>query len=401
MMVHSSAVVLSALLLLAGISASVVGLHVVQVQRKPKTLNGYLDYAHREIHVRSKVGVSAGPSVVDVGVKNSDFFANITVGTPPQAFSVLLNTYMTGLWIPSALCPANKYTMCKDRRLYYQNLSSSYAGEGQQARYGGMVANLSSDTVNIANLSVTNQSFAEVVEYNYKYSSIPYDGVFGLNMAQQVFNNDTSIFTNMVAQTLIDSIVYGLYFVKNSSDPSKSGGLVIGGRDPSLYVGDLTYVNSTSATQWGFTVDEVVAIGSGDMPPLCKDGCVAFPDTGSHFIVANHRLMDSLHRHLGAIAFEDNYTYHFNCSGLETLPPVYFSIGKALFKVPWQSYVDKVKGSGGEDVCLSSFVGLDDLAGLSWYLGDAFFASVYVEFDVDNQRIGFAQLRTEVGLLWL
>lgn len=375
------------LLLLVGISAS---LHEVQVQRKPKTLNGYLNSAQREIHVHSKVGVSAGPSVVNVGVSNSDFFANVTVGTPPQAFSVLLNTYITGLWVPSSLCPKN---MCKNHRLYNHNQSSSYVSEGQQAACGGMMANLSSDTVNIADLSVTEQSFAEVVQYNYDDSSIPYDGVFGLNLAQQIFNNDTSIFTNMVTQKLIDSIVYGLYFVKNSSDPNKSGGLLIGGRDPSLYLGDLIYVNSTSAMQWEFTVDEVLLIESGDMP-LCKDGCTAFPNTGSHFIIANHRLMDSLHRHLGAITFEDDYTYHFNCSVLEKLPAIYFSIGKSLFEVPWQNYVDKIKGSDGKEVCLSLFVGVDDLAGLSWYLGDAFFASVYVEFDVDNQRIGFAQLRT-------
>lgn len=386
-----AAVALHLQLLLASISPS-VSLHEVHIQRKPKSLQGYLDCAHREAHIRSKVGVSAGPYVEDVGVMNSDFYANVTVGKPPQDFSVLLNSGMTGLWIPSALCPTDKYDMCKDHRLYYQNRSSSHVSEGEQMGYGGMLAELSSDTVHIAGLSVKKQSFAEVVQYNFNDSSIPYDGMFGLDLAQQIFFNDTSIFSNMVDQKLINNIVYGLYFLRNSSDPNKSGGLIIGGRNSSLFVGDLTYVNSTVNTTWEFTIDKVVIFGSSGMPPLCKDGCRAIPETASHFISANHRLTDLLHSHLGAIVFDDDYTYQFNCSNLDKLPPVYFSIGESLFKIPWQTYVDKVMGPAGKVVCLSSFVGLDDLAGLSWYLGDAFFTSVYVEFDVDNQRMGFAQL---------
>lgn len=257
------------------------------------------------------------------------------------------------------------------------------------------MAELSYDTVEIAGQSVKGQSFAEVFQYDYNDSSIPYDGLLGLDIVQHVFSNDASIFVNMIQQDVIDEIVYGLYFLKNSSDPNKSGGLIVGGRDDSLFHGNLTYVPSTYDVMWQFKINEILLLES-DLPPLCKGGCTAVPRSGSHFIVSGHDLIDELHRRLGA-TLSDDHTYHFNCSTLHKLQPVYFSIGTAIFELPWQSYVDRVMGSQGEIVCLSSFVGTYDLAtyNLGTYgfsLGDAFFTSVYVEFDADRQRMGFAQL---------
>lgn len=321
--------------------------------------------------------------------QDSDYFIQITVGTPPQSFNVSLNTYMSGLWIPSSKCPTKTYEICKNHNRYNHENSSSYEKEGQVAGYAGMVADLAYDIVAVAGQSVANQSFAEVVQYNTSDPYLPYDGIWGLNMNlnQTVFFNDTSILKNMVDQNIMESALYGLYYHKNSTSRAQAGGLILGGRNASLYAGDLLYVNTTLNTAWQFTVDKVLLFGS-KMPPLCTEGgCQAVLDTGSRYIVAGHRLMDSLHRYLGATVFAKNYTYQFNCSALEKLLPVYFSVGQSVFQVPWQSYVVKVEGK-----CLSSFVGVDDLAGTYWYLGDPFFASVYVEFDADNRRVGLGQL---------
>ena len=391
---HSALALL--LLLLVGLSAS-TRVHKVHIQRKPKTFRGYLDSARQDalFHTKGKVGASASPWRQDVGTINSDFFATITVGTPPQMFSVVLKTGTGGLWIPSAMCPTWRYDMCKDHRRYERDRSETYVREGQAMGYGGMVAELSYDTVGIAGQSVKGQSFAEVSQYYYNDSSIPYDGLLGLDIVQHWFSNDASIFTNMIRQDIIDEIVYGLYFLKNSSDPNKSGGLIIGGRDHSLFHGNLTYVPSTYDVMWQFNINEIILLES-DLPPLCKGGCTAVPQSGSHFIISGHGLIDELHRRLGA-TFSDDHTYHFDCSSLHKLQPVYFSIGTALLELPWQSYVDRVMGPQGEIVCLSSFVGTYDLGtyDLDTYgfsLGDAFFTSVYVEFDPDRQRMGFAQL---------
>lgn len=390
-------VVLLVLLLLLNASAH-AGVHKVHIQRKPKNFEEYVSSAGREAQAFSQMGLglSPGPWNQDVETFSSDYCITVTIGTPPQPFSVLLRTNFEGMWVPSAMCPIETYDMCRDHRRYDRSKSTTYVREGQMFGFGHMYSELSYDTVGIAGQRVKGQSFAEAFQYAYNDSSIPYDGLLGLGMRQRIFSNDSSIFTNMIEQNIIDEIVYGMYFLKNSSDPSKSGGLVIGGRDPTLFHGNLTYVPSTYDTVWQFNINEILLLES-DLPPLCKGGCTAVPYSGSHFIISSSNLMDELHRRLGAITFNDDHTYHFNCNGLHKLQPIYFSIGTALFELPWQNYVDEVVGPQGETICLSSFVGVEDSdtsAGFKdgFSLGDAFFTSVYMEFDASQQRMGFGQL---------
>lgn len=334
------------------------------------------------------------PRRVPLAVRSSDFFGWIQVGTPPQSFTVMLHCSPNNIWIPSALCPIDTYDVCKHHRRYDRHASFTYQPGGMNVGYLGMVAEGSVDTVTLGGLGVANQSFFEVFQYNYNDDHFPYDGLLGIKF-------EVSIFSNMMHQHLVDSSVFGVYFVKNSSSPADSGGLVVGGRDSSLYQGRLSYAGLTWKVEWQFTVDEVLLLNSPDMPSLCPGGagCFGTPLISSHFIASCRWAIDTLHRYLGASVYADGHTYHFDCAELEGLPPVYFSVGNALLRVPWQSYVDKLVGPAGELVCLSSFVALDDAGSggddsdtrNGWLLGDAFFTSVYVEFDAENGRLGFAQ----------
>ena len=368
------------------------------VTQRTKTHQEHLRHLRSEVYSLNLArGISppslhdSQPYVVTAGNTSTHFYINISMGSPHQHFTVLMRSDTTGVWLPSSLCPTDVYDMCRNHRQYNRSESSTYIRDGTMFGNHGMYCVLSSDAISLGGTRVLDQTFAEAIQYQYNDSGIPYDGLFGLGLRQKTFLNSKSLFVSMVEQLIVTEKVFGVYFQKKSNDPSDSGGLIIGGRNESLYHGNLTYVNCTNQYVWEVVMDRVILLDTPDMPPLCSYGCKASPAVGTHFISASKVDLDVLHQHLGASSFEIDLTYLFNCSALDKIPSVYISLGETLFKLPWQSFVDIIVGPTGNVICISSFVAYDSDKPGDWSFGDAFFTSLYVEFDIDGNRMGFAQ----------
>ncbi|XP_034667931.1 lysosomal aspartic protease [Drosophila subobscura] len=304
---------------------------------------------------------------------NMAYYGAISIGTPAQSFKVLFDSGSSNLWVPSNTCQSDA---CLTHNQYDSSASSSYVANGEsfsiQYGTGSLTGYLSEDTVDVNGLTVTSQTFAESTnEPGTNFNNANFDGILGMAYEALAVDGVAPVFYNMVSEGLVDQSVFSFYLARAGS-ASDGGELIFGGSDSSLYTGALTYVPISEQGYWQFTM----ASASSDGNSLCSD-CQAIADTGTSLIVAPYEAYEILVDILSVD--EDGYVA---CSSVSSLPDVTFNIGGTDFTLTPASYIIQSDGN-----CMSAFeyMGTD-----FWILGDVFIGQYYTEFDLGNNRIGFA-----------
>nr|AOD75397.1 cathepsin D-like protein [Tyrophagus putrescentiae] len=324
---------------------------------------------------------------------DAQYYGEIGIGTPPQKFLVIFDTGSSNLWVPSKKC---KFTniACLFHNKYDSTKSSTYVNNGTnfEIRYGtgSMTGFLSTDTVTVAGLAITNQTFAEAVtEPGITFVAAKFDGILGLGFQTISVDGVPIVFDNMVKQGLVQQPIFSFYL--NRDPEGKVGGeIIFGGSDPNFYQGEFTYAPLTKLGYWQFTMHGILIENQSDnkiVGHVCEAGCEAIADTGTSLIAGPKDQVEHLNRALGAIGPVKGI-YMFNCNTTSTLPKIIFQIQGKQFPLTPDQYVFK-QSAMGQDICISSFIALPAEIPL-WILGDVFIGNYYTEFDYGNKRVGFA-----------
>ncbi|XP_069696619.1 cathepsin D-like [Periplaneta americana] len=321
---------------------------------------------------------------------DANYYGYITVGTPPQKFQVIFDTGSANLWIPSTQCSILTLP-CNFHRKYSSSTSSTYQPNGTNIKihYGtGVVGGyLTKDTVTIGGLPVRNQTFLEVTaQPTFPFLLRTFDGILGLAFSPLAEASVVPVFYNMYYQNLIPQPVFSFHF-NSDQDASPGGMLILGGSDPSLYRGNFSYVPVTKPLYWQIQVNRIETNGV----ILCEEGCEGTADTGTSMIRGPPDLVRKLNIAIGAILSDDE-TYKVSCLMAPYLPDIRVVLGGITFLLNSDDYIIKQKGLFNIPTCVSAFIGMEGLpmSGLTWILGNAFLNKFYTEFDMGNQRIGFA-----------
>jgi len=358
-----------------------------------KAVQGQTGIFRVPVEVKPAVFSTVDPGTGKVAIsnlENAQYFGPITIGANSQPFKVVFDTGSSNLWVP-----AHNYSGIPTKHKYQPAGDASYHANGTifDIRYGsGPVSGfLSESEVGIGGLTVDRQTFAEIEVtkgLGLAFAAAPWDGILG--MAYQAISVDgvTSVFQNLVQQKKVKEAVFAFFLSNEVAPPMPplfKGELIIGGVDPAHYTGTIDYVPVSTPGYWEIKGD---AFNVGSYSSAAKNFVL---DTGTSIMAGPVKDVNAIAKMVGAHRLTAQ-EWTVPCNKVSSLPNVDIVINGKTYTLTPDDYVIKDENV----ICLFGFTGIDIPAprGPLWILGDIFIRKFYTVFDLAQNRVGLANMRT-------
>ncbi|XP_075030149.1 embryonic pepsinogen-like [Calonectris borealis] len=307
-----------------------------------------------------------------------EYYGTISIGTPPQDFTVVFDTGSSNLWVPSVSCTS---LACQNHQMFNPSHSSTYKSTGQnlsiQYGTGDMEGIVGSDTVTVASLVDTNQLFGlSTAEPGQFFVHVKFDGILGLGYPNLAAGGIMPVFDNLVNESLLEENLFSVYL----SCETTGSVVIFGGIDESYFTGSINWISVSYQDYWQISMDSII-VNSQEI--ACRGGCQAIVDTGTSLVAGPPSSISNIQSAVGAR--QDTYgEYNVNCSSISAMPDVIFVIDGVQYPVPAFAYIEQ----NDRGPCISSF---QNTSGDLWILGDVFIRVYYSIFDRANNRVGLAK----------
>lgn len=238
-----------------------------------------------------------------VSLKNyldAQYYGEISLGTPPQNFSVVFDTGSSNLWVPSSKCYFS--IACYLHARYKSSLSSTYKKNGKSCKItygsGSISGFFSEDSVLVGDLIVKDQLFIEATrEPSLTFIISKFDGIIGLGFKEISVGDVPPIWQGMIDQNLIQEKVFS-FWLNRDEDDANGGEIVFGGVDTQHFKGNHTYVPISRKGYWQFEMGDFL-IGNYTTG-LCAAGCSAIADSGTSLLTGPTTIITQINHAIGA-----------------------------------------------------------------------------------------------------
>jgi len=364
------------------------------------------------------------------------YVADITIGTPPQKFTVVMDTGSANLWIPGKECgsgggacgsrckgflcqylcdpsccnndhdsmfmfknPQANKNACIGKHLFDGAKSSTYKKDGQsfQITYGtgSCSGYIATDKVCLGDLCVNN-GFGVATSLAPFFADQPLDGILGLGFQQLAVDHIKPPVQSMIDQKLLANPWFTVWMTMTHAENETGGLITLGDHDKQHCSEQIDWLPLSSATYYQIALDGV-KVGSKDgeeelvlFSPADNLGAQAISDTGTSLIAGPARQIAQICEKLGGTLDQTQGVYMVPCDAAQTLPPVIFSTNGKEFAVSAKNYVLQL--SEADKRCFLGFQGFPSSGfGPSWILGDCWIREYCQIYDMGSQRLGLAK----------
>ncbi|KAJ3557273.1 hypothetical protein NM688_g1558 [Phlebia brevispora] len=309
---------------------------------------------------------------------------NLSIGTPPQMFSVVFDTGSSDLWVPSSDC---KSSACSSKHKYRAASKTSRLEPGtfeivydDNSTSSGPIY---TDTVSVAGLTVTGQYLSAATTLSSDFGEHPADGIFGMAWpALSEIGQAGPLFFNTAMSQGITSA--GEFAFKLASRGSE---LFLGGTDTSLYTGSIEY-NAIDASI-PFWILQGASARLGSKTTISNFETII--DSGTSIMYGPSDVIAKFYAQIpgsGVYDVEEGF-YYYPCA---SNPVLGFNWGGKTWTVSGTNFNLGAVALGSR-YCVGSLAGMDIGSESIWVLGDSFMKNVYTVFSFDRPAVGFASLR--------
>ncbi|MCJ1386019.1 hypothetical protein MMC17_009144 [Xylographa soralifera] len=377
---------------------SVLAVHIQKTLTEPFEANGLS---------RRQSGTVSTPAI-NKNTLGTTYNANITVGTPPQAIAVQIDTGSSDLWMNT---PGSKYCSgtgnCNDGT-YNVNASSTaqYIDSSLNATYGDnskVLGDFVNDVISFGGQSFNTQMGAAYISNTISIWGIGYpsdEGGFHTYSNGSTYKNQypNTAFA-MVQQGLIGSTAYSLYL---NDLNSSSGTILFGGVDTAKYSGQLTTVPITpdsagnytrlmvNLTQAYVTTSNMTAITTAPVTSSDLPMAVVL-DSGSSYCQLPPSMTQPIYQAFNVTWNGNNAICDCRLGNSNATIEWVFGSG-AVINSPIREFVI----SAGQSQCIFAIKQVSSVSiapgpVLPAILGDSFMRSAYLVYDMENNQIAIAQ----------
>ncbi|KAI9206939.1 aspartic peptidase domain-containing protein [Polychytrium aggregatum] len=338
-----------------------------------------------------------GQTLINAG--DMSYMAPISMGTPAQQFTVILDTGSANLWLTTTQTTPQVAAVKK----FNSAVSSTYVktpnGDSVKIQYGSgaLVGFLAEDTFSASGFSVTGQDFMLATSLDSTLAGqmgtgTSWDGIWG--MAFPALAAGTKLaslpippFINLGKQ--FSSSTFAFWLDTTGSTGTGGGELVLGGCNPNHFTGSLQCMSvvpgPVGPDQWRVNMPNIT-VGSASVT-LPVSNRHAILDTGTSFVGLPSAIYSAL---IPMLQLKTQTTsgglLAVDCSVITTLPNITFILGTSPFTLAPGDYI--YQDSSMLQPCILGFVNVGTFTDV--ILGDTFLRKYYSVYDTTNLQVGLA-----------